>query len=156
MTSIEFVTKKISSPRPHKYRQNQNNRQKQIPVSMDPPPTMEKTVILVADDDGHVRDLIRQVLETDGYAVLTAADGEQALQVSRTFPTTIHLLLSDVLMPKLGGMALCEQLLRERPAMNVLLLSGTVEQPREGVPFLRKPFRVEILRDHVRRLLPAA
>jgi len=123
---------------------------------MDPPPTMEKTVILVADDDGHVRDLIRQVLETDGYAVLTAADGEQALQVSRTFPTTIHLLLSDVLMPKLGGMALCEQLLRERPAMNVLLLSGTVEQPREGVPFLRKPFRVEILRDHVRRLLPAA
>ena len=123
---------------------------------MDPPPTMEKTVILVADDDGHVRDLIRQVLETDGYAVLTAADGEQALQVSRAFPTTIHLLLSDVLMPKLGGVALCEQILRERPAMNVLLLSGTVEQPRKGVPFLRKPFRVEILRDHVRRLLPAA
>jgi len=122
---------------------------------MDPPPTMEKTVILVADDDGHVRDLIRQVLETDGYAVLTAADGEQALQVSRAFPTTIHLLLSDVLMPKLGGMALCEQILLERPAMNVLLLSGTVEQPREGVAFLRKPFRAEILRDHVRRLLPA-
>ena len=117
---------------------------------------MDKPVILVADDETPVRELVRHILETAGYAVLTAADGEQALQVSRTFPTTIHLLLSDVLMPKLGGMALCEQLLRERPAMNVLLLSGTVEQPREGVAFLRKPFRAEILRDHVRRLLLAA
>ena len=116
---------------------------------------MEKPVILVAEDDGHVRDLIRQILETEGYAVLTAADGEQALQVSRTFTTTIHLLVSDVLMPKLGGMALREQILRERPGMKVLLLSGTVEEPPEGVEFLRKPFQAEILRHHVRRLLTA-
>jgi CheY-like chemotaxis protein len=87
--------------------------------------------------------------------VLTAADGEQALQVSHTFPTTIHLLVSDVLMPKLGGIELCEQILRERPAMKVLLVSGTVEQPPEGVEFLRKPFRAEILIQHVRRLLSA-
>ena len=59
---------------------------------------------------------------------LTAADGEQALRVARTFPTTIHLLLSDVIMPRLGGMALGEQILRERPAMKVLLLSGAAEQ----------------------------
>ena len=119
--------------------------------------TMEEPVILVVEDEAFVRDLIRYILETAGYAVLTAADGEQALQVSRTFPTTIHLLVSDVLMPKLGGMELCEQILRERPALKVLLMSGTVvEQPREGVAFLRKPFRAEILRDHVRRLLPAA
>ena len=118
---------------------------------------MEESVILVVEDEPFVRDLIRYILETAGYAVLTAADGEQALQVSRTFPTTIDLLVSDVLMPKLGGMELCEQILRERPALKVLLMSGTVvEQPREGVPFLRKPFRAEILRDHVRRLLPAA
>ena len=118
---------------------------------------MEKPVILVVDDEDSVRNFIRYILETAGYAVLTAADGEQALQVSRTFPTTIHLLVSDVLMPKLGGMELCEQILRERPALKVLLMSGTVvEQPREGVAFLRKPFRAEILRDHVRRLLPAA
>ena len=118
---------------------------------------MEEPVILVVEDEPFVRDLIRYILETAGYAVLTAADGEQALQVSRTFPTTIHLLVSDVLMPKLGGMELCEQILRERPALKVLLMSGTVvEQPREGVAFLRKPFRAEILRDHVRRLLLAA
>ena len=117
---------------------------------------MEESVILVVEDEPFVRDLIRYILETAGYAVLTAADGEQALQVSRKFPTTIHLLVSDVLMPKLGGMELCEQILRERPALKVLLMSGTVvEQPREGVAFLRKPFRAEILRDHVRRLLPA-
>ena len=118
---------------------------------------MEEPVILVVEDEAFVRDLIRYILETAGYAVLTAADGEQALQVSRTFPTTIHLLVSDVLMPKRGGMELCEQILRERPTLKVLLMSGTVvEQPREGVAFLRKPFRAEILRDQVRRLLPAA
>ena len=118
---------------------------------------MEEPVILVVEDEAFVRDLVRYILETAGYAVLTAADGEQALQVSRTFPTTIHLLVSDVLMPKLGGMELCEQILRERPALKVLLMSGTVvELPREGVAFLRKPFRAEILKDHVRRLLPAA
>jgi DNA-binding response OmpR family regulator len=87
--------------------------------------------------------------------VLTAADGEQALQVSRTFPTTIHLLVSDVLLPKLGGMELCEQIFRERPAMKVLLLSGTLEQAPEGVEF-PQAVPAEILRDHVRRLLPAA
>ena len=116
---------------------------------------MDKPVILVADDETPVRELVRHILETAGYAVLTAGDGEQALQVSRTFPTTIDLLLSDVFMPRLGGMALREQMLRERPAMKVLLLSGAVQQPPEGVKFLRKPFRAEILRHHVRRLLTA-
>jgi hypothetical protein len=63
--------------------------------------------------------------------------------------------VSDVLMPKLGGIELCEQILRERPAMKVLLVSGTVEQPPEGVEFLRKPFRAAILAQQVRRLLSA-
>ena len=116
---------------------------------------MEKPVILVVDDEDPVRDFIRYILETAGYAVLTAADGERALQVSRTFPTTIHLLLSDVLTPKLGGVALRAQILRERPGMKVLLLSGTVAQPPDGVEFLRKPFQAETLRHRVRRLLPA-
>ena len=115
---------------------------------------MEKPVILVVDDEDPVREFVRYILETEGYAVLTAADGEQALQVSRTFPTTIHLLLSDVLMPNLGGMELREQILRERPAIKVLLLSGTVEPP-EGVEFLRKPFQAETLRHQVRSLLSA-
>jgi two-component system, cell cycle sensor histidine kinase and response regulator CckA len=114
---------------------------------------MEKPVILVVEDEARVLDLIRDILETAGYAVLTAANGEQALQVSRTFPTTIHLLVSDVLMPKLGGIELCEQILRERPAIKVLLVSGTVEQPPEGVELLRKPFRAKILIQHVRRIL---
>ena len=117
---------------------------------------MDKPVILVADDETPVRELVRHILETAGYAVLTAADGEQALQVSRTFSSTIHLLLSDVLMPKLGGMALREQILRERPAMKVLLLSGAAEQLPEGVEFLRKPFQAEILTCHARRLCQQA
>ena len=117
---------------------------------------MEKPVILVVDDENSGRKSSScYILETAGYAVLTAADGEQALQVYRTFPTTIHLLLSDVFMPNLGGMALREQILREHPGMKVLLMSGTVEQPPEGVEFLRKPFEPEILTQLVRRLLPA-
>ena len=116
---------------------------------------MEKPVILVVDDEAPIRDFICYILETAGYVVLTAADGEQALQVSRAFPTPIHLLLSDVDMPRLDGMSLREQILRERPAMKVLLLSGRVEEPPEGVEFLRKPCQAEVLRHHVRRLLPA-
>ena len=111
---------------------------------------MEKPVILLADDEAPVRDFIRDILETAGYVVLMAADGEQALQVSRTFPTTIHLLLCDMIMPKLGGIA---PILLERPAMKVLLLSDTVERPPKGVEVLRKPFEGEILRQQVRRLL---
>jgi CheY-like chemotaxis protein len=113
---------------------------------------MEKPVILVANHETPVRDFIRDILETAGYAVLTAADGEQALQVFRTFPRTIHLLLCDVLMPKLGEIA---QILWEHPAMKVLLLSDTVGRPPKGVEVLRKPFEAEILRQHVRRLLLA-
>ena len=113
---------------------------------------MEKPVILLADDEGPVRDFIRDILETAGYAVLMAADGEQALQVSRAFPTTIHLLLCDMMMPKLGGIA---PILLERPAMKVLLLSDTVERPPKGVEVLRKPFEAEILRQQVQRLLSA-
>jgi DNA-binding response OmpR family regulator len=115
---------------------------------------MEKPVILVVDDEDPVRDFIRYILETAGYAVLTAADGERALQMSRTFPTTIHLLLTDVLMPRLDGMALREQILRERPGVKVLMLSGTAEPP-DGVEFVRKPFQAEILTQKVRSLLSA-
>jgi two-component system, cell cycle sensor histidine kinase and response regulator CckA len=114
---------------------------------------METSHILVVDDEELLRDFMRDSLETAGYVVLTATNGEEALQLSRAFPTTIHLMVSDVIMPKLGGVALRERILQERPAIKVLLVSGTVEQPLQGVEFLRKPFQAETLRNHVRRLL---
>jgi CheY-like chemotaxis protein len=114
---------------------------------------MEKPHILVADDEPMVRDFVCHILEAAGYIVLTAADGEEALLVSRAFPTTIHLLVADVFMPKLGGVALRERILQERPAIKVLLVSGAVNQPLEGMEFLRKPFRAETLIHYVQRLL---
>jgi DNA-binding NtrC family response regulator len=114
---------------------------------------MEVPHILVADDEPVVRDFIRHTLEAAGYIVLTAANGEEALQVSRAFPTTIHLLVADVLMPKLGGVALRERILLERPAIKVLLVSGAVNQPLQGMEFLQKPFQADTLIHHVRRLL---
>jgi hypothetical protein len=57
------------------------------------------------------------------------------------------------MMPKLGGVALCQPTLQERPAIKVLLVSGTVDQPIQRVEFLRNPFQAETLIHHVRRLL---
>jgi len=118
--------------------------------------TPEERVILVVDDEAFVRDLVHHVLQAAGFVILSAADGEQALHVSRTFPRTIHLLVSDVVMPKLDGIALREQILRERPSIKVLLMSGTIEHRLEGLEFLPKPFKVEALRERVLKLLPPA
>jgi CheY-like chemotaxis protein len=76
----------------------------------------------------------------------------QALELSRKFPATIHILVSDIVMPNLDGLALCEQIRRERPAIKVLLMSGT-GRPLDGVPFLQKPFRLSELRQQVRKLV---
>jgi two-component system, cell cycle sensor histidine kinase and response regulator CckA len=116
----------------------------------------EHFVILVADDDQPVRDFIAQTLEGCGHCVLTAADGEQALDISRRFPGIIHLLISDVMMPRLDGLSLRQKILLERPAVKVLLISGTLEQGIESVPFLKKPFQVEDLKRWVERLALAA
>ena len=72
----------------------------------------------------------------------TAEDGEQALDLSRGFHGTIHVLVSDIEMPKLDGLALREQILRERPPVKVLLMSGSAGEPFEDVAFLPKPFQL--------------
>jgi DNA-binding response OmpR family regulator len=122
----------------------------QVPASPD------QRVILVVDDESVVVNIARITLEAAGFLVLTACDGEQALQVSREFPGPIHALVSDIIMPKLDGVALSEQLLCERPKIKVLLMSGQVEQPVEGRPFMAKPFQLEELKQRVRQLLARA
>lgn len=111
-------------------------------------------VVLVADDECFIRDLTRDALENAGFVVLTAGGGEQALGLSRDFPGTIDVLVSDVNMPGLGGIALREQILQERPGIKVLLMSGL--EPVEGLPFLAKPFNGETLAARVRELLSSA
>jgi CheY-like chemotaxis protein len=114
-------------------------------------------VVLVAEDDALVRNLINTVLLRDGYSVLLASDGQEALEVSRGYSGDIDLLLSDVVMPRMNGLNLAESLRAERPAIRSLLMSGKLgsETIRIGpeMDFLRKPFVPEELRQKLRELL---
>lgn len=105
-----------------------------------------KTILVVDDVDG-VRDLIGEVLEMHGYEVLQATDGMRALELSRRHCGPIHLLLTDVVMPQMGGRELADRLLKERPEMRIVFMSGYSDEAiaRHGVlqpgsAFLKKPF----------------
>jgi DNA-binding NtrC family response regulator len=120
------------------------------------PKSPDETVILIAEDEAGVRNIVRIILESAGYFVLTGDDGEEALLISRKFPRTIHALLSDVKMPKMDGWALRDAILQERPDIKVLLMSGQVDGPAEDIPFLQKPFAPGQLIQRMRQLLSVA
>src|SRR6266571_3140294 len=86
--------------------------------------TSPQFVILLAEDETLVRNVVRAMLTEAGYAVLDAVDGEHALEVSRRYDGSIHMLLSDIKMPRMNGIELSEQISRERPGIKVLLMSG--------------------------------
>jgi CheY-like chemotaxis protein len=117
-----------------------------------PPVLAGQPVVLVAENDTIICNVVRIALEATGMFVLTASDGKQALELSRRFPDTIHALVSDIVMPNLDGLGLCKQILCERPAIKVLLMSGT-GHPVDGALFLRKPFKLEELKEKVRQLV---
>jgi PAS domain S-box-containing protein len=121
-----------------------------------------ETVLLVEDETA-VRALGRQVLEGYGYTVLEAADGRVALAVATAHPGPIHLLISDVVMPHVGGRELAERLTATRPGCKLLLLSGYTDDAvvRHGVQaaevaFLQKPFSPTALVRKVREVLDGA
>ncbi len=101
-------------------------------------------VVLVAEDDVLVRNLINIVLSRAGYSILLASDGEEALQLSRQYKGEIHLLLSDVMMPKMNGITLVHLIRKERPQTRALIISGKMSseivQGNVRFDFLRKPF----------------
>jgi two-component system cell cycle sensor histidine kinase/response regulator CckA len=113
--------------------------------------------VLVAEDSEPVRDVTCGLLEALGYRVLAAAHGVEALAVARDHPGPIHLLLADVVMPRLGGPSLAEQIAELRPETRVLFMSGYGEDAVGGggqdAPLLRKPFSQERLARAVRRAL---
>jgi YesN/AraC family two-component response regulator len=92
--------------------------------------------------------------------VLEAIDGEHALQVAAAYPDPIHLLITDVVMPRLSGRELAARISSERPGMKVLFISGYTDDSvfRHGVleggaPFLQKPFNLRVLAGKVREVL---
>ncbi|MBV8731722.1 MAG: response regulator [Acidobacteriia bacterium] len=114
-------------------------------------------VILVVEDEVLVRNFVCLQLQRDGYQVLAAADGVEALDVARAFTGTIHMLVTDVVMPRMDGLALAQRMLEERPGMRVLVMSGKLsgasrEQTVE-LPFLQKPFPAKRLREKIKEVL---
>ena len=116
--------------------------------------------ILVAEDETSVRVFLRQLLAAQGYTVLEASNGNEALLAAEAFPGEIHLLLTDVVMPGMGGRELTEKLSRLRPTMRMLFISGYTDDAilQHGVldgetAFMNKPFPPASLLEKVRELL---
>ena len=117
-----------------------------------------ETVLLVEDEDA-VRALAREVLRRHGYIVLEARHGVDALRVAERHPDTIHLMVTDVVMPHMSGREVAERLNTVRPTMKVLFMSGYTDHAlmhRElapGAAFLQKPFTPEVFARKVRSVL---
>ena len=145
---------KIYLPREHK---------KQVQSKSTPglklPGRGTETVLLAEDEQG-VRSLAKIVLEAQGYTVLEAQNGGEALLLCERNEGKIHLLVSDVVMPQMSGPQLAERLSRLQPDMKVLYLSGYTDDAivHHGVlnadtPFLQKPFSPQALARKVREVL---
>jgi len=118
--------------------------------------------ILVAEDQPAVRVLIRRILEPLGYTVLMPADVAEAIAIGESHEGAIDLLLSDVIMPDMSGPDLAQRIIRSRPAMKVLYISGFTTHPAVGAgstspntSFLPKPFSPHALASKVRECLDA-
>jgi PAS domain S-box-containing protein len=124
----------------------------------DSTPRGSATVLLAEDEEG-LRRLITQVLERNGYLVLEAISGENALELAEDFEGAIDLLVSDVVMAELTGLELARSLQAANPSLRVVLMSGTADQTvlENLVPgssaFLAKPFRPSQLIDQIHELL---
>ncbi|HZU35986.1 MAG TPA: response regulator [Gemmataceae bacterium] len=133
------------------------------PASASPRPGGE--TILLAEDDDCLRVLVKSVLTHQGYEVLAARDGQQALQLAAAHPRPIQLLLADVVMPQMSGRDLAVRLAEIHPGMRVLYISGYPPEARarygvhdEEVALLPKPFTGTVLDAKIRQVLdlPAA
>ena len=118
-----------------------------------PAPSPRAATILVVDDEPQLRQLATRALEREGYRVIQATDGLEALGLF-THDARIDLLVTDVRMPHTDGIVLAAALRRRYPSIPVLFMSGyprgTEPAPE---PFLAKPFEMRVLCEHVKDLL---
>jgi two-component system, cell cycle sensor histidine kinase and response regulator CckA len=115
---------------------------------------------LVVEDQDGIRDIVRESLRRNGYKVLIAVDGNEALQMASAYQDPIHLLVTDLVMPNIGGRELAQRLTPLRPGMKVLFMSGysehsalDIEATSQAATVLQKPFSLDALARNVRRVL---
>jgi CheY-like chemotaxis protein len=120
-----------------------------------------ETILLVEDEKG-VRELAREYLEMSGYTVIEAEDGHTALELAAMHSGTIHLLMTDVVMPGISGRELADRVKRIRPKIQVLYMSGYTDQAvvHHGIldmdaVLLQKPFTMATLSSKLREILAA-
>jgi two-component system, cell cycle sensor histidine kinase and response regulator CckA len=116
--------------------------------------------ILLVEDEAAVRGLTQLALQTHGYTVLEASNGKEALNVCAQHQGPIHLVMTDVVMPDMGGRQVAERLKADKPEIKVLFLSGYTDDAvvRHGilqseVAFIQKPFSPVALANKVREVL---
>ena len=115
--------------------------------------------MLVVEDETSLRSMIQEVLEEAGCTVLAAGSSEDALAVARAHGGTIDALVTDLVLPRMGGRELAAQVAAMHTALRVLFMSGYTEDyaaeraPSEGAQFLQKPFTLERLVESVGALL---
>lgn len=119
--------------------------------------------ILLVDDEESLRSVVVDLLTQLGYHMLSAASGQEALQVAKEFPGRIDLLLTDVVMDSLPGPELAEQLLKVRPEMKVVFISGYADSSlaphgvlKPGTVLVHKPFTIKILSAKLREVMGAS
>jgi hypothetical protein len=133
-----------------------------LEVSVPAGPEKGTETILLVEDEEPVRSLMRAILEERGYRVLAASDGGEALRIAERHRDRIDVLVTDVVMPGMGGRELASRLVASRPETKVLFVSGHVDTAyvdrgllgQEGA-FLQKPFKPSDLARKVRELVAA-
>lgn len=120
----------------------------------------DKETILVVDDDEALRTVVVDLLGHLGYCTLSAANGHEAMTLAEAYPGKIDLLLTDVVMHPLPGPALAERLMRSRPEMKVIFISGYPNKSlapdgilKPGIILVDKPFTMKILSAKLREVL---
>jgi DNA-binding response OmpR family regulator len=115
-----------------------------------------KQTVLLVEDDAMLRHILAQALTQEGYAVLTAENGEQALAISSTLEGQLGLVVTDIRLPVMNGLELAARLACLKPPPPVLFISGVSADRHVAGPVLAKPFGPSAFLEQVARMLPSA